>query len=66
MGANLPPDQKIVWKIVDGKPKHEKIKIGVTDGTNTQLIDGDVDVGDQLVTEVTGVAKAPIKIPGAF
>ncbi|MDB4952529.1 MAG: secretion protein HlyD [Myxococcales bacterium] len=58
-------DKKPVWKLVDGKPKMVLIKPGLTDGSTTQLVEGDLQPGDQLITEVTGL-PAPTRKIGAF
>ncbi len=52
-------DKKPVWKLVDGKPKMVLIKPGLTDGTSTQLIEGELEPGDQLITEIIGLPTAP-------
>jgi HlyD family secretion protein len=58
-------DKKPVWKLVDGQPKMVLIKPGLTDGSTTQLVEGDIEPGDQLITEVQGVEKATRRT-GAF
>jgi HlyD family secretion protein len=58
-------DKKPVWKLVDGQPKMVLVKPGLTDGSTTQMVEGDLQPGDQLITEVTGVA-APARKTGAF
>jgi hypothetical protein len=55
-----------VWKLVDGKPKMTLIKPGLTDGSSTQLVEGDVQPGDQLITEVQGLSTSPTRKVGAF
>ncbi len=52
-------DKKPVWKLVDGKPKMVLIKPGLTDGTSTQLVEGELQPGDQLITEILGLPTAP-------
>lgn len=52
-------DKKPVWKLVDGKPKMVLIKPGLTDGSSTQLLEGELEPGDQLVTEIQGLPEAP-------
>ena len=52
-------DKKPVWKLVDGKPKMVLIKPGLTDGTSTQLVEGELEPGDQLITEIIGLPTAP-------
>ncbi|MGE0402845.1 MAG: efflux RND transporter periplasmic adaptor subunit [Kofleriaceae bacterium] len=52
-------DKKPVWKLVDGKPKMVLVKPGLTDGSVTEMVEGDLQPGDQLITEIQGVQKAP-------
>ncbi len=58
-------DRKPLWKLVDGKPKVVHVKLGLTDGSSTQLLEGDLQPGDPLITEIQGLATAPRKT-GAF
>jgi HlyD family secretion protein len=58
-------DKKPVYKLVDGMPRMVLIKPGLTDGSTTQMVEGDLKPGDQLITEITGVAK-PARRVGAF
>lgn len=63
----LPPDRKIVWKLVAGKPERVIVKIGLTDGSLTQMVEGELAPGDQLVTEITGLpSQANQRRVGAF
>jgi HlyD family secretion protein len=59
-------DKKPVWKLVNGKPKMVLIKPGLTDGSSTQMIDGDLQPGDQLITEIQGLKAGPTRKIGAF
>jgi HlyD family secretion protein len=58
-------DKKPVYKLVDGVPKMVLIKPGLTDGSSTEMLEGDLAPGDQLITEIQGVA-APTRRVGAF
>jgi HlyD family secretion protein len=58
-------DKKPVYKLVDGKPKMVLIKPGMTDGSSTQMLEGDLQPGDQLITEVQGLPAQTRKV-GAF
>ncbi|MBA3542498.1 MAG: hypothetical protein H0T79_22980, partial [Deltaproteobacteria bacterium] len=42
-----------------GKPKMVLIKPGLTDGSSTQLLEGELVAGDQLITEIQGLPAAP-------
>jgi HlyD family secretion protein len=59
------PTRKTVFKLVDGKPKRVRIRIGLTDGSTTQLVEGELQPGDLLVTEIQGLQQARRKM-GAF
>ena len=59
-------DKKRVWKLVDGKPRPVLIKPGLSDGSSTQMVDGDLQPGDQLVTEIIGAPTGPARKVGAF
>jgi HlyD family secretion protein len=49
------PTQRTVWVMRAGKPKALQIRIGVSDGTLTELVEGTLAVGDLLVTDVPDV-----------
>jgi HlyD family secretion protein len=48
-------DKKPVWKLVDGRPHMVLVKPGLTDGSTTQLVEGEIEPGDVLVTDVQGL-----------
>jgi hypothetical protein len=54
----LPPTQSVgrVWRFVDGRLTMVRVRLGVTDGTNTELVSGDLPEG---TTVVTGVILQP-------
>lgn len=47
-------DRHAVWKLEDGKPKRVMIRPGVTDGSSTQLVEGELRPSDLLITEIRG------------
>ncbi len=47
------PAQKTVWVLREGKPVRVPVSTGVTDGTWTELLQGDVQPGDTLITDMT-------------
>ncbi len=59
-------DKKAVWALVDGKPKMVLVKPGLTDGSATEMVEGDLKPGDQLITEIQGVAKTNTRRTGPF
>jgi HlyD family secretion protein len=59
-------DRKPLWKLVDGKPQMTFVKTGLTDGSTTQMLEGDLQPGDQLITEVQGLKITTRRRVGAF
>jgi HlyD family secretion protein len=55
-----------VWASVDGQLVPIRLRLGITDGQMTALIEGDLEEGDQLVSAVnTGATAARTTQPGA-
>jgi HlyD family secretion protein len=46
-------DQKSVWILEQGMPKQLRIKIGATDGTKTEVVEGPVAEGELVLTDAT-------------
>jgi HlyD family secretion protein len=53
-------DKKSVWVLRNGKPERVTVRTGVSDGTTSELVDGDVQAGDEAITDVnsTGTPSA--------
>jgi HlyD family secretion protein len=58
-------DKKPVYKLEDGRPKMVLIKPGLSDGSSTEMLEGDLKPGDQLITEITGLPTTTRRV-GAF
>jgi HlyD family secretion protein len=58
-------DVRTVWVLSGVDPRPVRIRIGLTDGTTTEITEGDLQPGDQLVTEVIGsdADKPPAAAP---
>ena len=56
---------KVVWKLAGDRPQMVPVKLGLTDGSMTQLLDGAIEPGDSLVTEIQGLPTSTRKL-GAF
>jgi len=54
-GARGPSDRKMLYQLVDGKPRPVRVKVGLTDGSSTQLVEGELAPGDLLITEIQGL-----------
>jgi HlyD family secretion protein len=63
-----PPDQKTVWTLAGGVPRPIKIKVGATDGTKTEVAEGALNEGEQVVIDATvtgGPKPTGGMLPGA-
>lgn len=47
-----------VYKLVDGKPQRVMVRLGASDGTDTE-VSGDIKAGDEVVTGERAAASAP-------
>jgi HlyD family secretion protein len=54
-----------VWLFVDKQLKPVSLRLGITDGTFTELVNGDLQEGTEVVTGVTGVTAARSAAAGA-
>jgi HlyD family secretion protein len=48
-----------VWVLRDGKPVRVSLKTGITDGSQTEIVDGEIKEGDLVITDVTMGTSAP-------
>lgn len=55
------PTRKTLWTLIDGKPKAVPVRSGVTDGSYTEILEGEVQEGSEIITDATGgkTAQAP-------
>ena len=67
-GADDAPDRKVVWVLKGGLPSSTRVKTGTTDGTKTEVVEGPLAEGDQVLTDATltdaGKSSSPA-LPGA-
>ncbi len=47
-------DRRTVWVLRAGKPVPVAIRTGITDGINSEVLEGDLSVGDRAITDVSG------------
>ncbi|HUQ05704.1 MAG TPA: efflux RND transporter periplasmic adaptor subunit [Kofleriaceae bacterium] len=65
-GRAMPADRKVLWRVKDGVAQPVPVKIGLSDGSRTEIVEGDLATGDELVSEMRGGGKKAVKLPGAF
>jgi len=68
-GGEQPLDLRFVWVLRSGKPERVPVRIGLTDGTLTEIVGGGLKEGDELITEAISsddtAAGAPTTKPAA-
>jgi HlyD family secretion protein len=65
-GPREDTDVRTVWVLSGIDPRPVKIRVGISDGSVTEVTEGDLQPGDALVTEVTGLesdSKPPTTTP---
>jgi HlyD family secretion protein len=63
-GEDAPPDRKTVWKLVGTELQPVRVKIGLTDGSTTEIVEGKLAEGDLVVTDQGGGAGKPAASSG--
>ncbi|MBX5481596.1 MAG: efflux RND transporter periplasmic adaptor subunit [Myxococcaceae bacterium] len=59
------PDQKTLWVLrADGRPEPVTVTTGTTDGSQTEIVAGDVKEGDRVITDVVGGTEPASASPG--
>ncbi len=48
------PEPKAVWVLRNGKPERIRVRTGITDGTSTEITDGELQEDDEVITEAIG------------
>ena len=67
-GSDATPDRKVVWVLSGGLPTSTRIKTGATDGTKTEVLEGALAEGVEVITDatLTDAAKSSSPaLPGA-
>ena len=56
---------RTVWILRDGTPHKATVKAGASDGTVTELVEGDLREGDQVITDALGQGDTRAQQPPA-
>jgi len=51
------PDRRTVWTLTDDKPAPQKVKTGISDGTYTEVVEGDLKQGEVVITDALGAGS---------
>ncbi len=52
--GEIRPEPKAVWVLRNGKPERVRVRTGLTDGTVTEILEGELREGDEVITEASG------------
>lgn len=56
--ATTKPDERVVWVLRDGRPMSTIVGIGISDGSHTEVLGGNLHEGDAVIVEATMAAGA--------
>jgi len=59
----LRPDQRLVWLLREGQPHPTAVRLGVSDGVLSEVLEGELAPGDAVVTEAVAPSKSG---PGSY
>jgi HlyD family secretion protein len=48
------PDRRTVWVLREEKPSPVRIRIGISDGSFTEVVEGEIKAGDVVITDAIG------------
>jgi len=51
------PERRTIWMLNEDKPEAKKIKTGISDGSVTEVVEGDVKAGDLVITDALGAGS---------
>jgi HlyD family secretion protein len=54
-----PTDRRTVWMLRDGKPQTLSLRIGLSDGNLTELVEGDLHPGDSVIVDASPTESQP-------
>jgi HlyD family secretion protein len=53
-----PSDRRMLWVLRGQRPVGVSVRTGITDGTHTAILDGELKEGDEVITDVAGPGGA--------
>ncbi len=64
-GGGASSTERTVWILENGAPKPVQVQIGISDGSKTEIVGGELKEGDQIITAQTGGEVAKVDTPAA-
>jgi HlyD family secretion protein len=64
-GGGASSTERTVWILENGAPKPLQVQIGISDGSKTEIVGGELKEGDQIITGQTGGEVAKADAPAA-
>ncbi len=58
------PDRRTVWVLRGDLPEMVPVRIGISDGTFTEIVEGNLQAGDRVVIDASGGTDTNRSIPG--
>jgi HlyD family secretion protein len=55
--AAQPPDRRTIWVLRGGTPATARIRSGISDGSFTEVVEGELQPGDEVVTDASGGSR---------
>ena len=53
-GAMDTPDRRTVWVLSEERPTPRRVRTGISDGTSTEVVEGELAPGDLVITDAVG------------
>jgi HlyD family secretion protein len=63
--GDAPNDRRSVWLLRDGKPQTVSLRVGLSDGNLTELVEGDLKEGDALIIDAAATDAQPEAAPAS-
>ena len=51
------PERRTVWTLTNDRPEAKKIKTGISDGSFTEIAEGDIKAGELVITDALGAGS---------
>ena len=64
-GSSTSNTERTIWILENGAPRPVQVQIGISDGSKTEIVGGELKEGDQIITGQTGGEVAKAETPAA-